>query len=256
MCNALRKENPHISNRDIRDRVIKDCKDAGLASSTITHNIPLEFKNPNKVKAGKKSAEEKNKKKLVPTTTSGAPRSSEILLDKKDEDSNDWPRNDDDVEKKKILVQIATSGAAETAAENSPESKKKPNLGILEIPWRKEDYVDKEIDESKNWMPKDEDVEFLKKQLSKQIEENRQKDIRIEQLQNEKIQLSEVIKKDSFTPANDYKPILPKKFDFPEPDEYNTFVWKNITFDEFRMKLGPLKARSNSKINVYLERVT
>ena len=72
MCNALRKENPHISNRDIRDRVIKDCKDAGLASSTITHNIPLEFKNPNKVKAGKKSAEEKNKKKLVPTTTSGA----------------------------------------------------------------------------------------------------------------------------------------------------------------------------------------
>ena len=63
MCNALRKENPHISNRDIRDRVIKDCKDAGLASSTITHNIPLEFKNPNKVKAGKKSAEEKNKKK-------------------------------------------------------------------------------------------------------------------------------------------------------------------------------------------------
>ena len=106
-------------------------------------------------------------------------------------------------------------------------------------------------------MPKDEDVEFLKKQLSERIEENRQKDIRIKQTPGpEKMQLSEVIKKDSFTPANNYKPIPPKKFDFPEPDEYNTFVWKNITFDEFRMKLGPLKARSNSKINVYLERVT
>ena len=159
MCNALRKENPHISNRDIRDRVIKDCKDAGLASSTITHNIPLEFKNPNKVRSWKEKCREKKRKNYYQQTTSGAARSSEILLDKKDEDSNDWPRNDDDVEKKKILVQIATSGAAETAAENSPESKKKPNLGSLEIPWRKEDYVDKEIDESKNWRPKDEDVE-------------------------------------------------------------------------------------------------
>ena len=108
MCNALRKENPHISNRDVRDRIKKDCKDAGLATSTITHNIPLEFKNPNKVKAGKKSAEEKKKKKkiLVQMTTVGCLESLEVLGGKKDECSIELPTKDEDVEKKKMLVPI------------------------------------------------------------------------------------------------------------------------------------------------------
>ena len=104
-------------------------------------------------------------------------------------------------------------------------------------------------------MSEDEDVEFLKKQLSKQIEENRQKDIEIEQLQNVNLQLSEVVKKDSFTPANNYKPGLPKSLIFQSPMNSNRFVWKNICFNEFKMKFGPLKARANTKINVYLERV-
>ena len=60
-------------------------------------------------------------------------------------------------------------------------------MGLLESSWSKKLQVDKEIDDSKEWASKDEDVEFLKKQLSKQIEENRQKDIQIEQLQNEKM---------------------------------------------------------------------
>ena len=63
MCNALRKENPHISNRDVRDRIKKDCKDAGLAKSTITHNIPLEFKNPNKVKLERKVQRKRKRKR-------------------------------------------------------------------------------------------------------------------------------------------------------------------------------------------------
>ena len=115
---------------------------------------------------------------------------------------------------------------------------------------------DSGIDESHKLKEEDEDAESMKKALIKLIEENQQKDFLIEQLEKQKSQLSDVIKKDSFTIATDYKPDLPKKFEFPEPDENNTFVWRNISFDEFRMKLGPLKARSNSKINVYLERVT
>lgn len=137
------------------------------------------------------------------------------------------------------------------AAETRPESLKKPNLRRLEIPLAK-DIID---DESYEWQPKDENVEFLKKQLNKQIEENQQKDILIEQLQEEKTQLSEAVKKNSFTIATNYKPDPRKKFEFPEPDGYNTFVWKNISFDKFRMGLGPLKATANTKINVYLERV-
>ena len=208
MCNALRNENSYYSNEDIRDRVRKDCLEAGLAESTITHNIPEEFKDPIKVAAGKKSAG-----------------------------------------KKKIALKIATSGAAVTAAENNSESEFNPNLESFEVLRGK---INK--DENK-WMSGDEDAEFLKKQLNKQIEENQQKDIVIDELQKVNLQLSEVVKKDSFTPATNYKTGMPKRFDFPKPDESNTFVWKNISFDEFKMKLGPLKARSNSKINVYLERV-
>ena len=70
MCTALRKEDRHLSNEDIRDRVTKDCLEAGLAKSTIIHNIPQEFKNPDKIEAGKKGAEKK--KIIVSKTTTGA----------------------------------------------------------------------------------------------------------------------------------------------------------------------------------------
>ena len=70
MCIALRKEDPHLSNEDIKDRVTKDCLEAGLAKSTITHNIPQEFKNPDKIEAGKRGAEKK--KIIVSKTTGGA----------------------------------------------------------------------------------------------------------------------------------------------------------------------------------------
>jgi len=210
MCAALREEDPHLSHEDIRDRVTKDCLDAGLAKSTITHNIPEEFKDPVKVEAGKRGAQ-----------------------------------------KKKWAVLQTTSGAAVAAAENSPESKNKLNSKSSELPINTESGVD----DSDIWRPMEENVEFLRKQLSKRIEENQQKDIVIERLQEEKTQLSEAVKKNSFTTATNYKPDPTNKFVFPEPDENNTFVWKNITFDEFRMKLGPLKASANTKINVYLERV-
>jgi hypothetical protein len=70
MCTALRKEDPHLSNEDIRDRVTKDCLEAGLAKSTIIHNIPEEFKNPDKIEAGKRGAEKR--KIIVSKTTRGA----------------------------------------------------------------------------------------------------------------------------------------------------------------------------------------
>jgi hypothetical protein len=214
MCNALRQENPQHSNNDIRDRVTKDCLEVGLARATIIHNIPQEFKDPDKVEAGKKGAE-----------------------------------------RKKIVLSKTTSGAAAAEAENSPESPNESNLSSLAIS-AKDIKGDSGIDESHKLKEEDEDAESMKKALIKLIEENQQKDFLIEQLEKQKSQLSDVIKKDSFIIATDYKPELPKKFEFPEPDENNTFVWRNISFDEFRMKLGPLKARSNSKINVYLERVT
>ena len=200
----------------IRDQVTKDCLKAGLAKSTITHNIPKEFKDPTKVEAGQKGAA-----------------------------------------KKKLVVLQTTSGAAVSAAEKDPESQYNPNLGSLEIPKHKENYTNKEIDDTNEWQlgNKDEDVEILKNELNKQREQNQQKDILIQRLQEEKSQLSEVIRKDPFIPATKYKREPPKKLEFPEPDESNTFVWKDITFDQLRMKLGPLKATGNTKINVYLERV-
>lgn len=212
MCNALKNERPSYSNNDIRDQVTKDCLKAGLAKSTIRHNIPKEFKNPVKVEAGQKGAA-----------------------------------------KKKLVVLQTTSGAAVSAAEKDPESQYNPNLGSFEE--HKKNYINKEIDDTNEWQLRDEDVEILKNELNRQTEENRQKDSLIQRLQEEKSQLSEVIRKNSFTQATNYRPEPPKKLEFPEPDESNTFVWKDITFDQLRMKLGPLKATGNTKINVYLERV-
>jgi len=68
-------------------------------------------------------------------------------------------------------------------------------------------------------------------------------------------QLEEVEKKRAFTPATEYKPGPLTTFQWPEPDESNTFVFRETTFDELRRALGPLKAGGNTKINVYLERV-
>lgn len=100
----------------------------------------------------------------------------------------------------------------------------------------------------------DDDVEFLKKRLAKYVDDSRLKEVIIENKDKEIEQLQEALKKTSFEPATEYRP-PPTTFQWPEPDENNTFVFKEITFDEFRMKLGPLKAGGNTKINVYLERV-
>ena len=99
----------------------------------------------------------------------------------------------------------------------------------------------------------DDDVEFLKKRLAKYVDDSRLKEVIIENKEKEIGQLQEALKKTSFEPATEYKP--PPPFQWPEPDEDNTFVFKDITFDAFRLKLGPLKAGGNTKINVYLERV-
>ena len=193
MCNALKNEHPEYSNKGIRNQITKDCVNAGLAQSTITHSIPEDFKDPIKVATGKKRAE-----------------------------------------KKKIVLSKTTSGAAVSQTENDPESQYKPNLGSLEIPKHTEDYTNKEINDTNEWQlgNKDEDVEILKSELNRQTEENRLKDILIQRLQEEKSQLGEVVRKNSFTPATNYRPGPPKKFEFPEPDESNTFVWKEITFDQ------------------------
>ena len=74
-------------------------------------------------------------------------------------------------------------------------------MGSLEIPKHTENYTNKEIDDTNEWQLRDEDVEILKNELNRQTEENRQKDILIQRLQEEKSQLSEVIRKDSFTPS-------------------------------------------------------
>ncbi len=210
MCHALREEDSYLANTDIRDRVTKDCLEAGLAKSTITHNIPKEFKDPDKVRAGKRGAQ-----------------------------------------KKKIVLSATTSGAADTAAENWPIAPIEPELRRSKL---SSNQVNNDIQAGKS-IVKSQDIELLKRELDKSIEENQLKNIEIEDLRKEKEQLSEVVKKNSFAKASNFKPRRTKKFDFPEPDENNTFVWKNITFDEFRAKLGPLKAISNTKINVYLERI-
>lgn len=70
MCEALREEDKHISNEDIKERVTKDCLDAGLSKGTIIHNIPEEFKDPVKVDAGKKGAA---RKKEIEILTDGNP---------------------------------------------------------------------------------------------------------------------------------------------------------------------------------------
>ena len=209
MCQALREENPNHTNELILDRVTKDCLEKGLAKQTVTHNIPEEFKDAQKVAAGKKGAEEK---------------------------------------KKKLLLTKKTSGASETEAENTSNDEKEPKSGSSEKP---------EINRFQEIYPPnpdDEDEETKDKRLAK-------KDEIIQKLQEEKeqalkknAQLEAVIKKDAFTPATKYTP-PPKEFNWPEPDNNNTFVWKEITFDSLRKDLGPLKASGNTKINVYLERV-
>jgi hypothetical protein len=53
LCEALRKEDSNLSNDDIRDRIERDCGDI-WRKETIRNSIPEEYKNPDKVAAGKK----------------------------------------------------------------------------------------------------------------------------------------------------------------------------------------------------------
>lgn len=63
MCNALKDEG--LSKEDVKDRVTKDCLEAGLSKSTITHYIPEEFKDTKKVEAGKKGAVKKKELEML-----------------------------------------------------------------------------------------------------------------------------------------------------------------------------------------------
>jgi hypothetical protein len=206
MCQALREEDKHISNEDIKERVTKDCLDAGLSKGTIIHNIPQEFKDPVNVEKGKKGSEKKKEKAL------------EILTDGKLADP----------------IEVG----------QTPVSQKEVDLGSS----GSEEQEQPEEEEE------DDDVEFLKKRLVKYVDDVKLKDVIIDNKDKEIGQLQEALKKTSFEPATDYKPPS-KTFQWPEPDESNTFVFMDTTFDELRRALGPLKAGGNTKINVYLERV-
>lgn len=115
----------------------------------------------------------------------------------------------------------------------------------------------KELERAKIVMPdlENDDIEFLKKQLEKSREETKFEREEKEKERKERLQLAEVIKKDSFVPATKYVPPKEKKFEFPEPDNSDTFVWLNETLDTVRKDLGPIKASGNTKVNVYMERV-
>lgn len=124
---------------------------------------------------------------------------------------------------------------------------KRETLQGFPIPTKTE-YVDPEKEE-------EDDIEFLKSRLAKYVDDLRLRDVLVEHKDEQILQLQEALKKTSFEPATEYKPGPPLAFQWPEPDESNTFVWKETTFDELRRALGPLKAGGNTKINVYLERV-
>jgi len=213
MCDALREEDPHLSNSDIRDRVTKDCLDVGISKGTIMNNIPAEYKDPDNVEKGKKGAAKKKEKETEPM---------EILTD----------------------GNLAhDSGAGQSLIESE-----KPKLGSS----GSKEQEHKEIPE---WTPEgEEDIEVLKKHLEKYVDDSRLKEAIIANKDKEIGQLNEALKKTSFTTATDYTP-PPKTFQWPEPDESNTFVWMETSFDELRRRLGPLKAGGNTPINVYLERV-
>ena len=211
LCYALREEDKHLSNDDIKDKVTKDCLERGLAKGTIINNIPEEFKDPKKVEAGKKGAE---KKKEMQISNTG---------------------------------QVLTTSSAEM----NPVSQTEPKSGTSHKdydlqPGGFEPLDDEELED---------DPELQKKMLAKKDEIIKEKDEQIADLIRSNSQLGQAIKKDAFKPANKYTP-PPSEFNWPEPDESNTFVWKAITFDDLRKQLGPLKASGNTKINVYLERVT
>jgi len=91
--------------------------------------------------------------------------------------------------------------------------------------------------------------------LRAEVEELKQKNEEQRQtFQGQINELKEVVRKGSFTSAKEYEP-APNKFEFPEPDNSDTFVWLNETLDTVRKDLGPIKASGNTKVNVYMERV-
>lgn len=68
LCYSLREEDPTLPDKEINDRVRKDCLTLGLSSDYVNECIPDEFKNIKKVEAGKKAS---HKKKKVVIDTQG-----------------------------------------------------------------------------------------------------------------------------------------------------------------------------------------
>jgi hypothetical protein len=105
MCDALKEEK--LSKEDIRDKVMKDCLAAGLARGTVTNNMPEEYKDEQKVKAGKKGAATKKDKIQIHTDGSTAPPEDNSAHstgaetspnDEKEEDSKTFQKVTKDVE--------------------------------------------------------------------------------------------------------------------------------------------------------------
>lgn len=164
MCQALREEDKHISNEDIRDKVTKDCLEAGLSKSTIMHYLPEDLKDADKVKAGKKSAEERKKKIAVAAT-------GESLLQG-------------------------------SAAESNPNDEKEQYSGTSQAEETvKKFYPD--IDKEPKYFKTEDDPEFLKDRLNKALETIRDKDLIIESKDKTIGELQDIEKKRSFTSASE-----------------------------------------------------
>jgi len=99
MCDALKDEG--LTKEDINDKVTKDCLAAGLASSTIIHNMPDEYKNKERRETGKKASEIKKKQEIL-VTANGSVASETEANHAQNSSKNDNQKNTQNSKKKDI----------------------------------------------------------------------------------------------------------------------------------------------------------
>ena len=58
LCDQLKKENPEMSNDDVKDIVTRDCSDI-WSKATIRKFMPEEYKNPERVETGREGREKR-----------------------------------------------------------------------------------------------------------------------------------------------------------------------------------------------------
>ena len=145
LCEELKKEG--LDKESINDKVTKDCLAIGLGRSTIVHNMPQEYKDEERVEAGKKSAE---KKKEMLVTTDGN----------------------------------VVANRQQDTAQNVKEK-----LESIKAP--------------EEWIPNEGDADFLRKRLTKALDDQKALELENERLKEERTQLAEVVKKESFTKASE-----------------------------------------------------